>query len=78
MLALVPAFARAQVSATPVPLSDKDTVKLEALTVTGSLIKRLEIEKVLPVTVFNQEAIEIRNAATPVEMLTAMPQVTSC
>ena len=76
MLALVPAFARAQVSATPVPLSDKDTVKLEALTVTGSLIKRLEIEKVLPVTVFNQEAIEIRNAATPVEMLTAMPQVT--
>jgi iron complex outermembrane receptor protein len=54
-----------------------DTVKLEAFTVTGSNIKRLEMEKVLPVTVFSKDLIDARNALTPVEMLTALPQVTN-
>ena len=40
------------------------TVKLEAFTVTGSNFKRLDQEKVLPVTVFNLEAMEARNALT--------------
>ena len=54
-----------------------DTVKLEAFTVTGSNFKRLDQENVLPVTVFNLEAMEVRNALTPVEMLTALPQITN-
>jgi outer membrane receptor protein involved in Fe transport len=55
----------------------EEVLKLEAFSVTGTNIKRLDQEKVLPVTVFNIEQIEIRNALTPVEMLTALPQVTN-
>lgn len=54
-----------------------EVLKLEAFSVTGTNIKRLDQEKVLPVTVFNIELIEARNALTPVEMLTALPQVTN-
>lgn len=54
-----------------------ETIKLESYTVTGSQIKRLEMEKVLPVTVFNKDLIDVRNALTPVELLTALPQVTN-
>lgn len=59
------------------PRKPDEAVKLEAFQVTGSNIKRLEIEKVLPVTIFNRDLIDGRNALTPVEMLTALPQVTS-
>jgi outer membrane receptor protein involved in Fe transport len=52
-------------------------VKLEAFTVTGSNIKRLDLENVLPVTVLTRDLIESRNALTPVELLTALPQVTN-
>ena len=54
-----------------------EILKLEALSITGTNIKRLDQEKIFPVTVFNIEQIEIRNALTPVEMLTALPQVTN-
>ncbi len=60
------------------PMVAGEVIQLEAFTVsTGTNIRRLEMEKVLPVTVFNREAIEARNPATPVELLQAMPQVTS-
>ena len=55
----------------------EEVLKLEAFSVTGTNLKRLDQEKILPVTVFNIEQIEIRNALTPVEMLTALPQVTN-
>ena len=55
----------------------EEPVKLEAFTVTGSNIKRLEMEKVLPVTIFSRDLMDARNAITPVEMLTALPQVTN-
>ncbi len=51
-------------------------MKLEAFTVTGSNLKRIDVEKVLPVTVIDAAAIEIRDAAQPSELLTALPQVT--
>ena len=56
---------------------DDSVVKLEAFSVTGTNIKRFDREKVLPVTVFSQEAMDMRQAITPVEMLTALPQVTN-
>ena len=56
--------------------TSQEVVKLETFTVTGSNIKRLEIEKVLPVTMLNLEAIEIKNPTTPEEMLQSLPQVT--
>ena len=69
--------AQAAPAAPPANPSAGGTVKLEAFTVTGSNFKRLDQEKVLPVTVFNLEAMEARNALTPVEMLTALPQITN-
>ena len=74
----VSAFAQAVSTGSPAtPAKPGDTVKLEAFTVTGSNFKRLDQENVLPVTVFNIEAMEVRNALTPVEMLTALPQITN-
>ncbi len=71
----------AQTAPTPSPaaasVATEETVKLESFTVTGSNIKRLDIEKVLPVTVYSQDMIESRNALTPVELLTALPQITN-
>jgi iron complex outermembrane recepter protein len=55
----------------------EEAVKLETFTVTGTNIKRMEMEKVLPVTIFSKDLIDARNAITPVEMLTALPQVTN-
>lgn len=79
--ALVPAHAQtAPTNSGPATAKDAEkdeAVKLEAFTVTGSNIKRMDFEKVLPVTVFNRESMDIRNALTPVELLTALPQVTN-
>lgn len=68
-------LAGAQIAPTP-PRAGEETVKLEAFTVTGSNIKRIEVEKVLPVTVIDAGAIEVRDAAQPSDLITAMPQVT--
>src|SRR5829696_7593617 len=79
VVTLVPATLRGQAAATPAPTpsaTGDETVKLEAFTVTGSNIKRLEIEKVLPVTILDAEAIEVRDASQPSDLLTALPQVT--
>jgi len=79
----IPASVLAQAAPTPSATaagkknSNVETVKLEAFSVTGTNIKRLDQEKVLPVTVFNLDHIEARNALTPVELLTALPQVTN-
>src|SRR4051812_36829740 len=61
----------------PASESDENIVKMEAISVTGSNIKRMDQEKVLPVSVINTDALNTRNALTPVELLTALPQVTN-
>ena len=77
-LVVLPVFVlHAQTAPSPAPTAPAgETIKLSEFTVTGTNIKRLDTEKVLPVTVFNREAIEARNPTTPVELLQAMPQVT--
>ena len=73
----------AQTATTPATVSAKnenkkeEIIKLEAVSVTGTSFKRLEIEKVLPVTIFDRDLIASRNALTPAELLTALPQVTN-
>lgn len=52
-----------------------EVVSLESFVVTGSNILRLDMEKIAPVTVLNVEAIAARNALTPVDLLTSLPQV---
>src|SRR5262245_3115025 len=54
---------------------DDEVVSLQNFVVTGSNIHRLDMEKVVPVTVLNQDAIVARNALTPVDLLTSLPQV---
>lgn len=74
-LALV-ATAFAQTAPAPASSQPEEAVKLEAFTVTGSNIKRLDYEKVLPVTILGSAEIEIRDASQPSDLLTALPQVT--
>ena len=54
----------------------EDPVELEAFTVTGSNIKRLDMEHVLPITTVTAEQIEIRDASQPSDFLTSLPQAT--
>jgi outer membrane receptor protein involved in Fe transport len=70
------ALARAQVAPAPKPDAG-EAVKLEAFTVTGSNIKRLETENVLPVSVIDRDALEVRDAQTPIDLLATLPQVVS-
>ncbi len=59
------------------PAAADEAVKLESFTVTGSNIRRTEAEKTLPVTVFTTADIEARDAATPSDLLIAIPQITN-
>src|SRR5262245_5063572 len=52
-------------------------VQLEAFGVTGSAIKRIEQEKALPILIMDRDLIEVRDAQTPVDLLTSLPQVMS-
>ena len=52
-----------------------DTVKLQKIVVTGSNIKRTDMEKIAPVTVLDQAAMEVRNAVLPADLLTSLPSV---
>jgi outer membrane receptor protein involved in Fe transport len=77
LLALAASAAFAQTAPKPAAAATaEEPVKLESFTVTGSNIKRLDIEKVLPVTVFEAAQIEVRDAGQPSDLLTALPQVT--
>ncbi len=74
-------FAQAVAPTTPtaenVPASGDKAIKLEAVSVTGSNLKRLDQEKVLPVTVLSKDTLDLRNALSAVEVLTALPIVTN-
>lgn len=57
--------------------ADDEPVSLSAVVVTGSNIKRFDQENVLPVTVMDRDFIATRNASSPVELLSILPQVVS-
>ena len=59
----------------PGPKSD-EVVRLGAFTVTGSNLRRIDQENVLPVTLLSRDQIEARDAAEPADLLTALPAVT--
>src|SRR5688572_16887145 len=56
----------------PPPATDDEkkpgTQMMEAFTVTGSNIRRIDEEKTLPVTVMNLEDLDLRGATTPAEL----------
>jgi outer membrane receptor protein involved in Fe transport len=63
--------------APPLPREKQaETVTMEAFTVTGSNIKRLDQEKSLPITIITADEIEARDAATPMNLLEGLAYVT--
>ncbi len=75
--AVILAFAQtAAQPANPPAKEPEEIVKLEAVTVTGSNLRRLDQEKALPVTIVDRDTIEARDASQPADLLTSLPQVT--
>ncbi|HEY6643356.1 TonB-dependent receptor [Povalibacter sp.] len=56
--------------------SEQSEPLVEEVVVTGSNLRRTGAEDVLPVTTLSQDQMQLRNALTPVEMLSSLPQVT--
>jgi outer membrane receptor protein involved in Fe transport len=73
-LAVVAAIANAQSTAQAQESAETQPTTLEEITVTGTSIRRGD-DAALPVTVVSQEAMELRDATTPVELLTSLPAV---
>lgn len=48
---------------------------VETVVVTGSHLHRTEMEKIAPISVIDQGAMEARNAVLPVDLLTSLPSV---
>lgn len=60
-------------AATETVATDEDVV-LQEITVTGSSIKREDAEA-LPITVVSPEVMDLRDAGTPVDLLTSLPAI---
>jgi iron complex outermembrane recepter protein len=73
-LAVVAALANAQSTAQAQEAGASGDTTLEEITVTGTSIKRAD-DAALPVTVVSEEAMDLRDATTPVELLTSLPAV---
>lgn len=69
------AFAQTAPTAPATPPAEErdETVKLEAFTVTGSHIRRLDEERTLPVTVLDRDDLALHAAPTPAELLQMLP-----
>ena len=73
----IPVVSTPRAPATTLSPTGEEIIQMEAVSVTGSNIKQLDVEKMLPVTVMSQDAMNLRNALTPTDMLMALPQVTA-
>jgi iron complex outermembrane receptor protein len=60
----------------PAAARDEGAVVLDKFTVTGSNIRRLDQEKVLPVTILDRDLMDARDASQASDLLTSLPQVT--
>lgn len=57
------------------PAAAEEYQELEMIVVTGSNLRRTDMEKIVPITVLGQEAMEARNAVLPVDLLSSLPSV---
>jgi iron complex outermembrane recepter protein len=55
--------------------AEEEADELEAIVVTGSRIRRTDLEKIVPITVIDEAAKEVRNALLPADLLTSLPSV---
>lgn len=61
--------------ATPAATAEPAAVTLAAVTVTGSNLRRADVENALPMSVLDRETLEARDGSTPIELLVTLPQV---
>lgn len=73
-LAVLAAIANAQSAHAQSAAAAEPLPPLEEVTVTGTSIKRGD-DAALPVTIVSQEAMDLRDATTPVDLLTSLPAV---
>lgn len=55
--------------------AEQTAEQVETIIITGSNIRRADLEAVVPITVIDQSAIEVRGALLPSELLTSLPSV---
>ena len=75
--ALYGALAPAAAAGAEAQLASITQDELETVLVTGSRIKRTDLEKIVPITVLDEAAMEARNAVLPADLLTSLPSVVS-
>ena len=73
VLAVTAATLSAQTAPASSAAAKDETVKLEAYTVTGSNIKRIETERALPMTTVKAEQLEIYDPGQPSDLLAMLP-----
>jgi outer membrane cobalamin receptor len=73
LLVLSTPLTWAQPTTTP---ENEETITLEAFTVTGTNIRRMDVEKVLPITIVSTDQINARDASQPSDLLASLPSVT--
>ncbi|MSU24896.1 MAG: hypothetical protein EXS32_13870, partial [Opitutus sp.] len=75
VLALIATTLSAQTAPAPSAAAANagETIKLEAFSVTGSNIKRIETERALPMTTVKAEQLEIYDPGQPSDLLAALP-----
>ncbi len=66
--------AQTEVAQAPAPAAADTSVQVEEIIVTGSSIRR-EDDAALPVTVVSKEEMDLRDAGSPVDLLTSLPAV---
>ncbi|MBP6865275.1 MAG: TonB-dependent receptor [Candidatus Didemnitutus sp.] len=54
-------------------VDEENVVKLDAFIVTGSNIRRIDEERVMPITVYDVDDLALRGASTPVELFEFLP-----
>ena len=67
----------AQTAPAAKPVESDQPTKLEAFTVTGTNIKRMDQENTLPVTVFDMSQLKTRDSATSMDLLISIPEITN-
>lgn len=67
--------AQPQGTSVSVASSGASSARLEEIVVIGSNIRRSDMQQTVPVTVIGQDAIEVRGAVLPVDLLTSLPSV---
>eukprot|EP01031_Cornospumella_fuschlensis_P009764 gene9764-11981_t len=72
---MAPAAALRAADAAGIKTTKDEVISLQNFVVTGSNIQRTDMEKVVPITVLDQDAMTVRNALLPVDMLTSLPSV---